>query len=215
MRIFAAGLGHLVELVFTLIVVGVIAINKMLAARREEQVPGQRAQRAPERPAQAGVNPMEPQDVDQFLDEVLGRGATAGKRVPAQEAPPVVILRPTNPPPVPQTRARPEVRRPVARTVVPRPARPARPAKVQGAPPPQPKVRSKFSESVQKDVDQAAAATLDPAALSNTGLDAEKTRQRSSVNDVIAMLRSPADIRRAILVREILGPPVALRRRRT
>ena len=158
---------------------------------------------------------MEPQDVDQFLDEVLGRGAAAGQRVPPQKGAPVVILRPTNPPPVPQGRPRPEVRRPVARPVAPRSVRPARPAQAQpqAAYQQPPKVRSQFSESVQKDVDQAAAATHEAAALNSTFLQTDTVR-RGPIVDVVAMLRSSNDIRRAILVREILGPPVALRRRR-
>jgi hypothetical protein len=213
MGIFAAGIGGFVELIIFLVVLGVMAINKMLAARKEEQQPVRRVARRPEQPAQAGVNPMEPQDVDQFLDEVLGRGAPAAPRVPPQKTP-VVILRPTNPPPVPQTRPRPEVRRPVTRAVVPRQVRPARPSTVQAVPQSQPKVRSQFSESVQKDVDHAAAATHEAAALSNTSQQGDPSRRSATVTDIVAMLRSPADIRRAILVREILGPPMAMRRRK-
>lgn len=215
MRIFAAGIGNLIEVVLFLVVLGVMAINKILAARKEEQAMQPPVRRLPNRPPpRAGVNPMEPQDVDQFLDEVLGRG---GQRPQPQKEPPVIILRPTNVPPVPQVpaplaRPRQEVRRPVPRVVVPRSVKPAgRQGRVPPVPPPEQKTRSKFSESVQKDVDQAAAATQEAAAL-RMGTTLETTRRNTSPHDIIAMLRSPADVRRAILLYEILGPPKARRR---
>jgi hypothetical protein len=211
MPIFAAGLGGLIEIVIFLVIVGIAAINKVLAARREQEppmpVPPRQPQRRPLQTAQAGMNPMETNDVDQFLDEVLGRGAR--RPVPPVPEKPVVILRPTNVPAGQQAPIRPP------RTPIVRPAaRPVRRTGAAPAPPPlEPKVRSKFSETVQKDVDEAAAATQ-VANLTQKGVQSPMARQRSAANDVLGMLRSPSDIRRAILIREILGPPVALRRRR-
>jgi hypothetical protein len=223
MPIFAGGVSSLLEVVIFLVIAGIMAINKILAARREEPPPPtrrvvQRPVPLP-RPPEMAANPMEPQDVDQFLDEVLGRGAAVPKPPPAAAPKPVVILRPTQPPPpVPQAPPRMEPRRPVVRPAV-RPV--IRPAVVRAvrtpasqvpppAPPPE-KMRSKFSESVQKDVDKAAAATSEAADLTQRVVE---TKRVESVTSAIgAMLRSPAEIRRAILIREILGPPLALRRR--
>jgi hypothetical protein len=227
MPIFAGAVGNLLEIAIFLVIGGIMAINKILAARREEPqqprrvvprpVSTPRAAPPPPRPAPMSANPMEPQDVDQFLDEVLGRGQAVPQRPPAAGRP-VVILRPTEPPPVPQARPQPEPRRPVVRPairpairpVVPRPARTVREA--VPVPPQETKTRSKFSESVQKDVDKAAAATSEAADLTQRKM--ESIRSEPPASSIGAMLRNPAEIRRAILIREILGPPLALRRQR-
>jgi hypothetical protein len=218
MRIFAGALTGLIELIIILVFVGIAAINKILAARREQETTVRRPQRYPMQQADAGMNPMESKDVDQFLDEVLGRGAQARQPVPPVPDKRVVVLRPSRPPSpasAPQPRNPPQVQRPITRPVVPRPARVVGPAgSVPAVPPPEPRARSKFSESVQRDVDQAANATHAAAALQNTGLQSETTRRWAEATDISAMLQSPPDIRRAILIREILGPPVALRKRR-
>ena len=161
---------------------------------------------------------MEPHDVDQFLDEVLGRGRPAQPPgpPPVDQPPNVIVLRPGAPPPPPQRR-QPQRRPP--RPAVQRPAQARRGSQPQPPAQTQAPKRSAFAQSVSDSVDQAAAATGSAGAATTEAAalkDSTRTagRQGSIGNEILAMLRSPADVRRALVIREILGPPLALRRRR-
>ena len=164
---------------------------------------------------------MEPHDVDQFLDEVLGRGRQARQagQPPAAQPAQVIVLRPGAAPPPPPQRRQPQRRQ--QRPVAPRPAQARRGGQAQ--PPPQPEAtkRSAFAQSINESVDRAAAATgtAGDATTEAAGLKDSSSRtasrQAALGSEILAMLRSPVDVRRAIVLREIIGPPLALRRRKS
>lgn len=216
MILFAAPIGGLLHLIIPLVVFGVWLIKTLLRNREEKGDSPARQKPPPRRPVQAGVNPMEPHDVDEFLDEVLGRGrpvARAGQP-PAAPPPNVVVLRPGGPPPPPAQRRPPQQRRP--RPVAQRPAQ-AR-GQIQPTAQQQASKKSAFAQSISDSVDQAAAATGSAGDATTKAAelkDSTRTtvRQTSIGEDILAMMRSPVDVRRALVLREILGPPLALRRR--
>jgi hypothetical protein len=217
MIVFAAPIGGLIHLIIMLVALGVWVINTLLR-KREEEDESPRQQAAPRRPVRAGVNPMEPHDVDQFLDGVLGRARPAQPAGQAQP-PEIIVLRPGAAPPPPPQQRRPAQQRRPQRPVAQRPAQSRRAG--QAPPPPQSETskRSAFAQSIKESVDQAAAATGSAGAATTEAAELKDSsriagRHASIGNDILAMLRSPADVRRALVLREILGPPLALRRRR-
>ena len=146
---------------------------------------------------------------------------------------PQPLSQPAPPPIVAQTRQAPRptpqpMARPVARATPSRPPIPARPPQRRTARAPSP---IKHKHTVHEDlpsevaehvahraaVKQVEAATrpkkarsqsIDRAALSET---TETPRWVPAEEHMIQGLTSPEELRRAILLREILGPPVALR----
>jgi hypothetical protein len=219
MILFAAPIGGLIHLIILLVAFGVWVINTLLR-KRDEEGESQTRQMPPRQRAQAGVNPMEPHDVDQFLDEVLGRGRPVPQagQPPAGQPPNVIVLRPGGPPPPPPQRRPPQQRRP-QRPVAQRPAQARGGRQVQPPAQQQASKRSAFAQSISDSVDQAAAATGSAGAATTEAAalkDSTRTagRQASIGNDILAMMRSPVDVRRALVLREILGPPLALRRRK-
>ena len=158
---------------------------------------------------------MEPQDIDQFLDEVLGRGRKAGPAIQRQAGDPaakVVVLRPGNPPPQPGARPGQAARRPAQQIRI-RPPRPPAMAKPAAPQPSATPARSSFSQSVQQDVDNAAAATHDAAELKVDAKATGPSRVELELAAIRSVLKSPADLRRAMLLREIIGSPLAHRTR--
>ena len=215
--VLAARLDGWIQILFFLVVAGVAIINKILESRRKQQ-----EQRTPwlRPPAERAPRPeanMEPKDVDQFLDEVLrGRGAKPARPEPqAPKAPErdVVVLRPGRPPAPP--RPRQPQRRPQqpakraqrtleqaetssARSLVDSPSAP----------------RGDSMQDAKRAIDQAAMAASNAGALEPTTLQPQTGPGPAIGASLLAALRTPADLRRAVLLSEIFGPPRAHRRRR-
>ena len=218
-------MGALIHLVWLLLLAVVWGTNRAAKRERERANSARRPMAVPDR-RQAGENSMEQNDVDQFLDEVLGRRGAAQQRPkpPAQQQAEPVVLRP-GAASTPQQRARAPQRRP-QRPAAQRPAPAGRPA-AKPAPPAAPgelmnmglvkQAMNKAAASTTQaasDADQAASAAGGAASLRSVSAQATARQQQAAMGDIRALLSSPAEIRRAILIREILGPPVALRRRK-
>lgn len=215
MNLFGAGdwdIGPLIKVGVFVVAGGIWLINQLLGKKGQEKqaAPMPRQWPQPKRPQMA--EPVGQGDIDDFLDEVMGRGAAPLQRPPAppRQAEPVV-LRPQQPrPPVRRPETRPAGRQPQRR-----PPRPPTPAEQAMKPPPMATpVASGFTESVQQDMVQAAGATQAAGALTPATRQASLQRRTVDVGTLVAMLKSPADFHRAVLLSEVLGPPLARRRRR-
>ena len=136
---------------------------------------------------------MTPRDIGQLLDEVLAE-RTVGE--PAKREPvvtprgtEVVVVRPASRSQRSTGRARPA---PMAKPV-------QQPAK-------------RLGPSVVAEAQPAAAATQAASALPPAS-QAQRLGQGTELLRLIPLLRSPSDIRRAMILREVLGPPLSRRRR--
>ncbi len=209
--IFAAPNSSLIHLIILLVVGGVWLINKILSGRERPPDEPRRPRPLP-RQLISGVNPMETHDVDQFLVEDVGRGAQPGPMIARQpESPPVdvVMLRPSaaRPPQPPRPGSRPAVRQRAARSGRARAA-----GEPQHGPPPITTPMKNILHETKQAMDRAAASTGEAASLNVTPQELT-TAQRLAARDLGSLLKSPADLRRAVVLREVLGPPLALRRR--
>lgn len=213
MILFAAPEGWIINAII-LALIGVISlINKFFGqkeVRPRRAAPARPAppprpappQRRPE-PAQAMVGQ---DDIDQFLEEVLPRGRP--RRAPMVN-PPVLQASPADPAGSRQA-ARPGSGQ-----------RRARPTKAPVRPP------GRLVKELSSDTTAAAASAMESTerAVGRAGDAVTKAGQLQDTSElklrqagfdpttVVAMLKSPEDARRAILLAEILGPPRSRRRR--
>ena len=205
------GIDDWIKIGFALVVGGIWLINQILSKRDSEPPPAERPRPLPprRRPIREG---MEPKDVDQFLDEVMGRGGVGNAGARPQAGVPegrVVVLRPSQQPGRPRPQQEPRrATRPAAMRPEQQPT-PAQSVLVKEIPTGS---KATFSEQVQQSVDQAAAATQSAAALRPT-IQQPLRHSAFEPSAFATMLKSPTEIRRAFLLREILGPPRAHRRR--
>ncbi len=212
--LIAAGLGGLIHLIILLVIGGIALSNKLVEKHRE------RKKRAAERRLLAGWQPegrnkMESNDIDQFLDEMLGK-ARGQRRPPPQPAEvleaEVVVLRPSRPsvPPARRVQQQRRVARPVPSRSPQQAASAGGPKALVDSVAP---AKSDFSRQIQSAVDQAANAATAAGALQPT-LQSQQSSAMAVAFGIMSALRTPADIRRAFLLSEIFGPPRALRGRR-
>ena len=153
-----------------------------------------------------------PDDLDQFLNEVLARrrGPAPAKPHPQPQAifldaeDDVVVLQPTGGQQPPPARARQQggrARRPARRKARPQrvETKPARPKKKKDGP----------DELVSaEEMRQAASAPITMAVAPH-----DRVRHTVDPAVVAGQLRSPAEVRKAIILSELLGPPRARRGR--
>jgi hypothetical protein len=192
---------------FILLASGFWLINRVLGDR-ENKPKEPEAPRRPRAPRRQWANVDE---VDQALDEVLGRQRGDIPPVPPQAGPPeVVVLRAPQPQQRPPDRPRQESRR----------AQKNRGAQVSAPPPMARPVPSDLATPVlgvaaetRQGLSDAVASMQSAAALTPSAASTI-TGRAVPVAVSVLHLASPVDVRRAILLREILGPPLALRRER-
>jgi hypothetical protein len=178
------------------------------------------------RPAQAGG------DLDRFLREVQRR-KQGGEARPAQAARPLPVARPVEPrrpaapprvEPLPRATARPAPAPPAPRRPAPRPPAPSR----------QPAARPRFEEPIPVveiveeaqagPVWQGTAVPSAPVQVVSVATEARLTSQQAfdlgrgkgvspALAQLAALLRTPQGLRNAMLLREILAPPLCHRQR--
>ena len=216
--VLIAGMGNVVELIIFLVIGGIAVINKILAKQRDAEPPPRPDLRPipPRQRPNLYAEPVEPKSIDQYLDQVLRGGPIADAQPPAPppRPPSVIVLQPGKPiPPKPPVRPRPETRRPPNRPAKPQAIRAVQSPAIQ--PPPLVKPTLDLMQSAKEAVSRAAEAAQTAASLQQIAPQATRAPlPRIGTSELQALLRSPADIRRAIILREILGPPVAHRRHR-
>lgn len=207
------------EIVVVIIIAVAVFVLGSLVRGKEEEREGDRARGG--RPTRRAAS-----DLDRFLEEARRRRQSAEQR----------RAMPTEPPPPPKPVERPKSRPPVeARPVQPRrrPAPPApapRPAKRSSA---RPLVAEVIPVAVAVELSQSdrvpARERLGPSTDARPALGAPDTTpppiqatatvvvrrqlESAAVAQVAAMLRSPQTMRSAVVLQEILAPPLCKRQR--
>jgi hypothetical protein len=187
----------------------------------------------PQRPGQA-ERPLGPPrrsqqsaaDLDRFLQEVSRRKqGAAAPRPPEPAARPVETRRPTasRPPPT----ARPAAARPPApaRTTPPRPTKPAPARPVAVEPIPVLEVLPVPEEPASTAPREQWAAPVQAAVVTGTAVGAGLTQPTFAAEagavravparlaQIVALLKTPRQLRAAMVLREVLDPPLYLRRK--
>lgn len=199
-----------------LIFIGVIIFQVVSGVVKSVQKPAQRPQapqgqrRAPQRPRDPGNEPLDP-----FEELMEALGNKPRQTPPPQQQP---VQRRVSPPPV---------------TAAPSPARQSPPPTFQQTAPAMTsaqgetaRIEAELARQVSKPVfetsigsqmsesEKAAAniARISGASQTVQAQSAYNSGARTSpLSDLVSRLRNPADIRRAIVLNEILGTPVGLR----
>jgi hypothetical protein len=190
--------------VIGLVVAGIWVVNHIFGNRKEGADTGKPAPRAVRPPRARRADQTE---IDEFLEEMLGPRTS-----PPPEAKPVV-LRPAGPPPLAQplpTRAEPlpsgsrgrrgqaGARRGSGEPRKPRPAQ--RP--------------EQLAANMLQGVQQHMRAAESQPSAAVAGAVAGVRRPAPALSALTALLASQQDVRQAIVLAEILGPPISRRRGR-
>jgi len=218
-----------IEGLFWIVVVVVSVIAQLVKASKEKQ---QKQAASPSRPEPGGERRVAPsksvdEDLREFFNRLGGGAADEAPSRPTTPARPAARERPVPPPVPPPPAARvkatprrgpaPRIPVPDSRTV-PFPRRESR-QRVQAAgarqvatAPPIPFRPAAPVTGVQASYGDAAYPRRSVAARVRTGQAMQPVDALSLHRRVRAELRDPDAVRRAVLLREILGPPAALRR---
>ncbi|MBI3464001.1 MAG: hypothetical protein HY000_13225 [Planctomycetes bacterium] len=203
--------GWIIQVVIWLVVAGVTIINRIMKGKDEEPETRPRARALP-RARNEGQENMNPRDIGDLLDEVLAERRVVEPARPKPVVVPrgteVVVVRPAGRPQRATGRARPA---PMARPVT-QPAKrlPTR-VTTEAQPAPAP-VTARSSGSVQQAAGQPPMTSQATTAQQPVG-QAKRPGRTPDALSLFALLRSRDDIRRAIILSEVLGPPVSRRRR--
>jgi hypothetical protein len=200
-------------LIIPLLALGIWILGTVFGKAEEPARPPARRPEARRPPMPAPGAPST--DLDRFLDEARRRREAAERRAAPPAPAPTVTPTPSPRPVSPRT----EAPRPTVRTSERRPPRP------REAPRPEPTRREVRVEPTPMPTPTALVAEAIPVAevvgdLTLTGVAAIATPAAAvarrpvspAIAQVLGLLRSPRDARVAILLREILDPPLALRR---
>jgi len=207
---------------------GVRKLNRWINESRERRAAGEiqpprpdfarPSAREPVREQAAPKAPPEPPIRDaaasllRELEKALSGEFEIEEKKPASPPPPVP---PTPPPPAPPVRSSPA---PVAAPSMARQIPPLPAPRRQGPPPPSFPARAVAAQQTQ-----VSAASRDPKASPRRKLEPPRAVTPTRIHvlppaavqrarlDHLAVLRSPADLQRGILLHEILGPPRAFR----
>ena len=196
--------------VIALVFAGIAIINKILGSRQEEREMNPRPRPAP-RPRVLRAGPMAPRDIGQVLDEVL-----AGRPIVLEPAPPPRAPMATRDDLVARRSAgtpqRAAVRARVARPVQPRPAqgKQAAPTTVRCAGSTAGPATPIFAEWVREVPTQTTVVAQIAPGQQSAG---PSQGQASTALQIMSTFHSLSDIRRAFILREVLGPPLSRRRR--
>lgn len=195
--------------VIPLVIFGIWIVNHIFGNKSEKPEPPRRS-----RPPRAPGQPRpEQREIDDFLAEVLGKKSGASPSAPAAEP---VVLRPVN---EQRSRVQPfkPANAPIARPLA---ARPAAKAPSRAAAKPKPARSTIRPESLGSHMVTALNRYMDSAVEHATptaptiAATVQVRRQSLDVAIITQMLHSPSSMRQAIMLTEILGPPVSRRRRR-
>ena len=202
----------IIRVVIPLVIVGVAIIRKILGSKEEEEPEIRRRPRPLPRARNEGQEKMNPRDIGDLLDEVLAERRTAEpprpKPVVVSRGTEVVVMRPGARPQRATGRARPApMARPVTQPAKPPSYRPR--TEVEPAPTPLP---ARSPGSVQQAASQSSMAQA-TAAQQPVG-QAQRPGRILDPLGLMTLLRSRDNIRRAIILSEVLGPPLSQRRRR-
>jgi hypothetical protein len=192
---------------FILLAGGIWLINRFFGDRDDKP-----ARPAPNRrPRPPRREWVDAEEVDQALDDVLARPRHDIPPVPASGGPPeVVVLRAPQPQRRPQERPRQETRR----TQKNRGTRGNTPPMARPVPSSLAPLVSNVAAETRQGLSDAVASMQSTASLASSAAPVATRRGAELATAGALHLTSPGDIRRAILLREILGPPLALRRER-
>ena len=161
----------------------------------------------PRRPA----NPVS--DIERFLMEVerlRRKTAEEKRRSGSEDVDEVEVVGPAPAPPPVRRPARPRPRRAEPQVLEVLPAPPPRPAPAQ-APAPSPSPYDQPKQQAQPPKEERIAQTAVVGAVRAAGQGSKPGTQ--SLRDVVSLLRS-GQIQTGIILSEVLGPPLSLRRRR-
>jgi hypothetical protein len=203
----ALDIGELIGVVIFLIFV-INAIRSFTTQRRQEKREQEEAQRrkaekrAPAS-APAGAEKKKSSDVEDFMEELARR---SGRPVPTRPAPPSPRPAPPKPRPAPPVAHRPPIER-----APPKP-------RVEPRPPVAPPPIHRLPEATAAPVSEAPGHRLDTHVIHGQiaaeplvtveALAAEEAAEQEQ------WLKDREELRRAVILREVLGPPRSLRRYR-
>ncbi len=212
MLLAALDLGVLIKLGVGLVVLVVALINRFAAKAQENADRAARPRPLP-RPRAQGGGRAGHEDIDQFLDHVLGRrpqgGGPGQDRTPADD---VVVLRPS-PARSAAPRPRPDPRAAARSGSAARVPKAARPPEAEPATPPPLVANDPNAVDSARQISNQASAAMQAAAALQPAEQQTARRGEFDVRTVLGALRTAKDVRRALVLSEVLGPPRSRRGR--